>query len=116
MLEDQAKVTFQYADQKDVEVAAPSQELMERYSVVELADTATEALKLKRQGERDRASQMVNENIIRNRPYTSPRDAVHYQRASERMKSGMTEADRKQTHYDVYNIKRQEEDKDKEKE
>jgi hypothetical protein len=32
------------------------------------------------------------------------------------MKRGMTEADRKLTHYDVYNIKRQKEDKDKEKE
>jgi Ca-activated chloride channel family protein len=116
VLEDQAKVTFQYADQKDVDAAPLSQEFMERYSVVELADTATEALKLERQGERDRASQMVNENIMRNRPYISKVDEVNYQRASERMKRGMTEADRKLTHYDVYNIKRQKEDKDKEKE
>jgi Ca-activated chloride channel family protein len=116
VLESQAKVIFQYADPKDVEAAPVNREVMERFSVVELADTATEALKLERQGERDRASQMVNENVNRNRLYISPSDAVHYQRASQRMKSGMTEADRKQTHYDVYNIKRQKEDKDKEKE
>jgi Ca-activated chloride channel family protein len=116
LLEDQAKAIFQYADQIDVEAAPVNREVMERFSVVELADTATEALKLEREGERDRASQMVNENIIRNRPYISHKDAALYQQRSDRMKSGMTEADRKQTHYEVYNIKRQKEDKDKGKE
>lgn len=116
VLEDQARVIFQYADQKDLEAAPVNREVMERFSVVELADTATEALKLEREGERDRASAMVNENIIRNRPYISHSDAALYQQRSDRMKSGMTEADRKQTHYEVYNIKRQKEDKDKKKE
>ncbi len=116
VLEDQVKIVFQYADQKDVDAAPLSQEVMERYSVVDLADTATEALKLERAGERERASAMLNEDIHRNRPYISHRDAALYQQRSDRMKSGMTEADRKQTHYDVYNIKRQKEDKDKEKE
>ena len=116
VLEDQAKVTFQYADQKDVDAAPLSQEFMERYSVVELADTATEALKFERIGEREKANQMLNEKINRSRPYISPQAAASYQQRSDRMKGGMTEADRKLTHYDVYNIKRQKEDKDKEKE
>jgi Ca-activated chloride channel family protein len=116
VLEEQAKVIYQYADKKDVEAAPLSQEVMERYSVVELADTATEALKLERKGEREKANMMLNENIMRSRTYISPKAAASYQQRSDRMKNGMTEADRKQTHYDVYNIKRQKEDKDKEKE
>jgi Ca-activated chloride channel family protein len=116
VLEYQAKVTFQYADQKDVEAAPVNREVMERFSVVELADTATEALKFERIGEREKANQMLNERIDRSRPYISPGAAASYQQRSDRMKTGMTEADRKQTHYDVYNIKRQKEDKDKEKE
>jgi Ca-activated chloride channel family protein len=114
VLEDQAKVTLQYADPKDVEAAPLNHEVMERYSVVELADTATEALILERKGEREKASRMLNENIMRNRPYMSPQAAAAYQGRSDRMRTGMTEADRKQTHYDVYNLKRQKEDKDKE--
>lgn len=114
VLEDQAKVTLQYADPKDVEAAPLNHEVMERYSVVELADTATEALILERKGEREKASRMLNENIMRNRPYMSPQAAAAYQGRSDRMRTGMTEADRKQTHYDVYNLKRHKEDKDKE--
>jgi Ca-activated chloride channel homolog len=114
VLEDQAKVTFKYGDQKEVESALLNHEVMERFSLVELADTATEALKLERQGELDKANRILNQNINRSRPYISPQAVVNYQQRSDKMKTGMTEAERKQTHYDVYNIKRQKEDKEKE--
>ena len=114
LLEDQTKVVFQYASEKDVEAAPVNREVMERFSVVELADTATEALKLERQGRRDEANRILNQNIDRSRPYISAQEAIDYQSRSDRMRSGMTEADRKQTHYDVYNLKRKK-DKDGEK-
>jgi hypothetical protein len=39
--------------------------------VVELAETAAEALKLERLGQRDEANFMLNQSINRNRPYIS---------------------------------------------
>jgi Ca-activated chloride channel homolog len=112
LFEDQAKTVFQYADQKDVAAVPLNREVMEGFSVVELADTATEALKLERKGERDKANAMLNQNIMRSRPYISPQAANDYQGRSDRMKNGMTEADRKQSHYDIYKQKRNKKEED----
>ncbi|HSB66000.1 MAG TPA: hypothetical protein VLD65_05430 [Anaerolineales bacterium] len=49
-LDDQAMLVFKYSDQSEVEAETQNREVMERYSSVELADEATEALKLEREG------------------------------------------------------------------
>lgn len=48
--EDQTSLAFQSADQKEVGTAPENKELMERYSVVDLAESAAEALKLEKKG------------------------------------------------------------------
>ena len=111
-----AEMVYKYAPQADVDAEAVNREIMERYSAVELADKATEALKLERQGRRDEAHQMLQESIARNRPFVAAQTTADFDRMSERMRTGMTEADRKLSHWDSYNIKRQkpkEEDKKK---
>ena len=113
ILEDQAEVVFQYVDKQAVEAAQVDQALMERFSVVELADETAEALKLERMGKRDEAEQRMKASLQRNQPYISPQEAVNYRNLSSHMKNGLTEADRKQMHWDAYNIKRK---KGKEKE
>jgi len=85
---------------------------MERYAVVELADEATEALKLERSGEREEALRRLNLSINRNAPYISAQENLKYQARSDRMKSGMTESDRKQSQYDIYQQKRKKEEKE----
>jgi Ca-activated chloride channel family protein len=106
LYEDQTKVVLLYMEQKDVENAPVNKQLMERYSVVELAESAAEALKLERMGQRDEANRMLNENINRNRPYLSAKEANNYQGMSNRMKQGMTEADRKRSHDESYRTRR----------
>ena len=85
---------------------------MERYAVVELADEATEALKLERSGEREEALRRLNLSINRNAPYISAQENLKYQARSDRMKNGMTESDRKQSHYDIDQQKRKKEEKE----
>jgi Ca-activated chloride channel homolog len=111
--EDQSKAVFQSADQKDVDAASQDQELMERFSVVELAETASEALKLERIGQREEANRILTQNIIRNRPYISAKDTTTYTDLSERMSLGMTETDRKRSHNENYRAKRNKEQPEK---
>jgi len=110
LLESQVSLSFHYADQKDVDAALTNQGLMERFGIVELADSATEALKLERAGQREAASRTMQDSINRNRPHISPMAAQRYEDLSSRMGTGMSEEDRKQTHYDQYNIKRKKEE------
>jgi Ca-activated chloride channel family protein len=104
-----AELDFAYDEQVEVEQAAEDRELVERYSQVELADAANEALKLEREGKRERASQMLNESLQRSKPYISPQAASNYQDISNKMRSGLDETHRKRYHQDNYNIKRRKE-------
>jgi hypothetical protein len=81
--------------------------------VVELAETAAEALKLERKGQRDEANQMLNQSINQNLPYLSAQETTNYQGMSARMKQGMTEADRKRTHAQSYMTRRKKEQDEK---
>ncbi len=116
ILDDQAQVTFKYTSQAKVDAEPVNQALMERESVVELADEANEALKLERQGLREEAAQRMRGSLGMHAPYVAGQVAVEYENLSTRMGRGMTEADRKLSHWDSYNIKRQKnQDKDKDK-
>jgi Ca-activated chloride channel family protein len=112
LFEDTTQLSFAYASEQELEKAPEDRELMERFSQVELADSANEALKLERQGERERASQILNENIQRSRPYVSPQASANYQDISDNMKRGLDEGQRKRYHQDSYNIKREKQKKD----
>ncbi len=109
ILEDQAEIAFHGADPSDVEAEAVNRELMERYSAVELADEAAESLKLERQGQREAADRRMTASLQRNMPFIAAQEAILYQNMSQRMKNGMTEADRKMSHWQTYNKKRKKE-------
>jgi Ca-activated chloride channel family protein len=113
VLEDQAKVTFKYADQKDVEATPLNQDVLGRFALVELADEANEALKLERMGERENANRRLNASLARHRLYVAAPTYNQYQDMSDRMRTGMEETDRKQSHYNVYKQKRNKEEEDK---
>ncbi len=113
LYEDQTKLVFQHASQAEVDAAPENKEVMERFSVVELAETAAEALKLERKGQRDEANQMLNQSINQNLPYLSAQETTNYQGMSARMKQGMTEADRKRTHAQSYMTRRKKEQDEK---
>jgi hypothetical protein len=81
--------------------------------VVELAETAAEALKLEQLGQRDEANRMLNQRINRNRPYISVQETTNYQGTSNGMKQGMTEANRKRSHAESYMSRKNKEEDEK---
>lgn len=107
--EDRAEMVFKYASQTESETAPRRQDVLQRYAGVDLADTAGEALKLERSGERDKASRLLSQSIDVNRPYADPAKVKEYEDMSRRMKHGMDESDRKTSHQNAYNQKRRRE-------
>jgi Ca-activated chloride channel family protein len=106
LFEETAGLAFQYADQAQVEAAPQNHEIVERFALVYLAEIATRALILERKGEREKASQLLSQVIEQYRKFISPDELDKFQRMAERMKHGMDEIDRKQSHYASYNQKR----------
>jgi hypothetical protein len=105
-----AQVTFQYAPRLQVAAAPLRQEVMQRFSQVEMADSATEALKLERAGQRQKASQLIGQNLAAAAPYLAKDEQVQYQQLSEHMLHGLDESARKTSHQQAYNRKQRRSD------
>ncbi len=99
-------VTFTYASLQQTDAEPKSRQVMERFAAVDLADTATAALKLERLGQNKQAGQIMFESIAANSPYMPSAQVDLYDDMAERMKRGMAEVDRKQSHYQAYTQKR----------
>jgi len=102
-----SELVFKYDDRENVAAVPVKRELMQRFALIDLAETAGQALKLERQGERIKAGNMLKRAVEEHRPFAPAIQTEMYQQISERMKDGMDEADRKQSHYASYNVKRQ---------
>ena len=101
-----AQVTFKYAPRTQVAAAPVRQEVMQRYSQVEMADSVTEALKLERAGQRQEASQLIGQNLAAAAPYLPQAEQARYEQLSERMEHGLDEKSRKTSHQQAYASKR----------
>jgi len=108
-LTNQAEIVLRYASQHESESAPRRLDVLQRYAGVDLAETAGEALKLERSGERDKASRLLNQSLQSNRAYADKQRLSEYENLSERMKRGMDEGDRKTSHHVAYNQKRRRE-------
>lgn len=106
LMEEKAVWIFKYADADSVQKEVRKHDLLERFASVEMADRSTEALKLERAGEREKAHRLMNQSINLNKNFLSEDDIEKYQSTSLRMKRGMDERDRKTTQYDSYREKR----------
>ena len=104
--EDQAAVSFRYAEAEMLAAAPRNREVMLRFALVNLAEVANQALKLERQGETERASALLKQAIEENREYLDPLELERYERLAERMQRGMQEYDRKQSQYTSYSQRR----------
>jgi len=104
-----ADVVFKYAGLNESEAAPRHVEMLQRYAGVDLAETAGEALKLERLGEKDKASRVLKQSLEAHRPYLDSEKANEYERMSNRMKHGMDEADLKDSHLRTYAQKRRRE-------
>jgi Ca-activated chloride channel family protein len=100
------EIAFRYAADDEVASKPRLPEVMKRYSDVAVADAATEALKLEREGQLTQASQLVAKTLAESAPFIQEDTRRQYQSLSDRMRIGLTEQDRKQSHQAAY-IKKQ---------
>jgi Ca-activated chloride channel homolog len=101
-----AQVTFKYAPRQQVAAAPLHPAVMQGYSQVEMADAATEALKLERAGHREEASQLIGQNLAAAAPYLPQADQTQFEQLAERMLHGLDEKSRKISHHQAYASKR----------
>jgi Ca-activated chloride channel homolog len=101
----EAEIIFRYSSQAEAAAEPKRQDVLERFASVDIAHSAAEALKLERQGENARASQVVRQALMANAPHADPAEAARYEDMAQRMERGMNEADRKSSHYNTYNLK-----------
>jgi hypothetical protein len=83
---------------------------MERFSRVHMSDQTTSALKLERDGQREKAQKMIRNSLAENLPNLPPDQAQYYEDMAQRMERGMAENDRKTSQYAAYTSKRRRED------
>ena len=102
-----AELAFQYTGLASAEASPKKFEVLERFAQVDLAETANEALKLERLGKREQANNILKQAIQANAPHIAESQAEVYRNMSDRMQEGMSESDRKSSHYQAYNQKRQ---------
>jgi Ca-activated chloride channel homolog len=105
-LQAEAEVVFRYASQEEAASEPKRQDVLQRFAVVDLADAATEALKLERMGQNDQAGRRVRQALAAHQDHTDPSEASRYEQMARRMEHGMNELDRKASHYDSYKFKR----------
>jgi Ca-activated chloride channel homolog len=101
-----AQALFRCASPEEAAVEPKRQEVLERFAAVDLADAATEALKLERMGERAQASRLVRQSLQAHQAHAAPAQAARYEQMADRMEHGMSEGDRKAQHYDNYLTKK----------
>ena len=106
LFENKAQVVILYAEQAKVDAAPQKREIVERFALVYLAEIANDSLKLERHGENDKASRQLIHTTEEYRNFISREEAQKFQEMADRMKRGMEEHDRKQSHFNTYNQKR----------
>jgi len=77
---------------------------------VHMSDQTTNALKLERDGQREKARQLILNSLAENRSNLPADQAQYYEDMAQRMQRGMAEHDRKTSQYAAYTSKRRRED------
>lgn len=94
-------LAFSYVRETEVRRVPVAEDVLLRASMVELADAATAALKLERAGQRHQAQALLNATLAA-APAMPASTAASYAALAGRMADGLSEADRKQTHFAAY--------------
>jgi Ca-activated chloride channel homolog len=95
-------LTLQFASRKEVDAGVRNPAMMERFSVVEVADVANEALKLERAGEVKEAGKRMDEALLQHAQFMPAAEQQSYSNLSRRIRHGLQERDRKETKSSTY--------------
>jgi Ca-activated chloride channel family protein len=95
-------IAFSYAREAEVLLAPIYEAILQRASEVELAAATTHALKLERAGQRQQAQAVVQQALAAQSPYMAAPTAAAYQALAGALEQGLSEDQRKQTHFAAY--------------
>jgi Ca-activated chloride channel family protein len=98
----EAEISFNYASQSETNQCPQRRDVMERFSLVEVAETTNEALKLEKQGRRKEAGHLLKRALQNAQPFLAPACAKEYEQKAEQLSVGLDEEERKDTHYTNY--------------
>lgn len=97
-----AQLAFTRESAAAVRAAARDQQLLNRFALVYIADVASRALKLEREGLRAEARQLLEPAVLEFGAYLDETKARYYRDLSERLRHGLDEFERKSVHYAAY--------------
>ncbi len=97
-----ADIAFSYTREAEVLLAPIYEAILQRASEVELAVATAQALKLERAGQRQQAQAVVQQALAANSPYMAAPAAAVYQALAGQIEQGLSEDQRKQTHFAAY--------------
>ncbi len=103
---EQTDLVFNVVPEPDEIAVKKDPGLMERFAEVDLADKATEALKMERAGDRQGSSMMMKESLRRYKNSISGDTFNKYSEMSQKMEIGMDALQRKRIHQMSYENKR----------
>jgi len=96
------QISFRYADDAEVDATEVNLELMQRYARVDVAEAASEALRMERMGKGIQGGAILEQRMIQNAPFLTKDDSSTYSDMTRRIQHGMDEADRKASHEQQY--------------
>ncbi len=97
-----AEVAFTRENAATVRTAARDQQVLNRYALVYIADVASRALKLEREGRREEARRLLEPAVEEFGVFLDEEKSGHYRGLSERLRRGLDEFDRKSSQYAAY--------------
>jgi Ca-activated chloride channel family protein len=97
-----AELAFSYAREAEVLLAPIYKELLARAGEVEMAAAAAQALKLERAGQREQAQAVLRHSLAAAAPYMAAPAAAAYDALTQQMGQGLSEEQRKETHFAAY--------------
>jgi len=106
LLEARAEVSFKYVPEEELRNAVPKADLLERCAEVAVADAATEALKMDREGDRQGALNHIASAANLYRPHLSQSREHAWNSLVTDLADGMSPMDRKRRQSEAYDIKR----------
>ena len=102
----ESTLTFTVVPAAEEAAAAQDADLMGRFALVDLADKASEALKMERAGDRVGSSRMMRNTLQSHGESISEDTFDKYQMMSEQMSVGYDSLERKRRHFQEYQSKR----------
>ena len=100
------ELAFSYAREVEVRMMPIYEPVLQRASEVEMAAAAARALKLERQGQRQEAQALMQQTLAASAPYMPAPTAASYNALADQMSQGLSEEQRKATHFSAYKTRR----------